>query len=759
MCSQTKVVGEPQFPTKRVDTFRSLRLEWTGAVRGISEKVDKYAYVEIISLLRRTRRNQLAMWLFGIDIFSPAEVPAMNRAVCQTAVALLLAMTLYTLASQPGEPQNNPFEAPILDVRPRVFIRLGAFEGLTVAKLREAAGHPEFAVIRAKWRRRPLGQAIEWLITGDRESIEAAIAGLKKMQVGDGSWTYRGAALVHLATLFDWLYDELDQSMRAEIIARIEQAADRAVEHIREGHAPFFYTRTPGALSGLAISGIALHGVSDKADGYLDVFRQFGVNEYFKAYQWVEGAATGGTYTLDYTFVDLPQICAAWWSATGNNPVPWIRAKQDGWLDGIVRFYLWYMRPGFAFTDINDQYRNIWSSHDQFCQGLDIASYVTRSASGRAWSQRWIGRFGSALYHTEYAHNFIFRDVTLRTEPLSNLPRAELFGRDSCGYGFFRSHWPSPGKPDDATHVFFRCGDPMDVHGGVAAGEFQIFKYAPLAARSGRYTSYDSAADQYHRNCISANVILFTDPADSDDRGDQNSRRGLKQDHKTWADWLAIRERYDLDVARVLDWQAADGEARCRADLTATNPKSKCETWIRELVWLADKHLIVLDIVETASARIKSQWQLHCPTPPQIGDHQITISNCPPETSWADPTLQPDSEEARLFCQTVAPRDYTLLFHADGNAQAFHADGRRHGTCEGNTYHREFGGSVVQIDPVDRVRQTVFLHVLTATDEDGAGPPKTELRLARPGQVELRVDDAKTILAVPKWFRYPSEGN
>jgi hypothetical protein len=690
------------------------------------------------------------------DSFAFLEALVVNRAICKMVVVLLLMTALNTLTAQSVGSKDDPFKAPILDVRPRVFIRRGGFEGLTVAKLREAAEQQEFASIREKWKRRALGQAIEWMITGNPENMNAATAGLKKMQVGGSSWTYRGAALVNLATLFDWLYDKLDEPTRAEIIARIEQAADDAVEHIRAGRAPFFYTRTPGALAGLAISGIALHGVSDKADGYLDVFRRFGVNEYFKAYQWVKGAATGGTYTFDYTFVDLPQICAAWWSATGKNPVPWIRVKQGGWLDGIVRFYLWYMRPGFAFTDINDQYRSIWSSHDQFCQGLDIAVYVTRSGSGRAWSQRWIGRFGSALYHTEYAHNFIFRDVTLRTEPLGNLPRAELFGRDSCGYGFFRSHWPAPGKPDDATHVFFRCGDPMDVHGGVAAGEFQIFKYAPLAARSGRYGSYDSPADQYHRNCISANVVLFTDANDPEDRGDQNSRCGLKQDHKTWAEWLTIRRRCDIDVAHILDWRVNDEEARCRADLTATNTKSKCKMWVREFVWLAYKHLIVLDIVETASQDIKPQWQLHCPPSPEVGVHQITISNRPPRRSWAAPTLKPNSEEAKLFCRTVLPRDYTLLLHADGKTQAFHSDGSRRVTCESNPYHRDFGGSVVQIRPGDRICRTVFLHVLTATDKDGRGPLEVVTRLIHPGQFELCIDDAKTTLAVPNWFHLPS---
>ncbi len=115
----------------------------------------------------------------------------MNRAVCKTAIFLLMTMSLNSFSGQPGENQDNPFQAPILDVRPRVFIRRGVFDGLTVAKLREAAGQQEFAPIRAKWKRRPLGQAIEWMITENRESMEAAITGLKKMQVGDGSWTNR----------------------------------------------------------------------------------------------------------------------------------------------------------------------------------------------------------------------------------------------------------------------------------------------------------------------------------------------------------------------------------------------------------------------------------------------------------------------------------------------------------------------------------------------------------------------------------------
>lgn len=648
-------------------------------------------------------------------------------------------------------PEKTPFDAPILDERPRVFIRQqDAFDGLTVAKLRQAAKTPEFAGIRSKWRRKPLGRALLWMLDGQETDLRAAIRGLETMDARGGSWSDRGLALMRLATLFDWLYGELDAATRREIQTRIETAADAAVEHIRRGRAPFFYSRTPGALAGTALAGIALHGVSDRAEGYLSVVREWGVDDFFKALEWVEGAATGATYTFYYTYVDLACLCAAWWSATGENPGDWIRTRRGDWLDGIVRFYLWYLRPGFAFTHINDQSRNDWSTHDQFCQALDIASYVTRNGHGRAWSLRWLGRFGPSLYHTEYAHHFMFRDVTLEPRPLADLPLAELFGRESCGYGFFRSEWPAEGKPDSATHVFFRFGDPMNVHGGVAAGEFQVTKYAPLAYRGGHYASYDSAPDQYHRNCISTNVVLFTDPENPKDRGDQNSRRGLKSDHRSWDDWLAIRERNALDVATILDWQVSADEARCRADLTRANPRSKCRLWIRELVWLARRHLVVLDIVETPDVGIRRQWQLHLPERPRIADRTITARNEAPRTSWADPSLAPKDPRARLYCRTLLPEDYSIVLHAGGKAEAFDPEGASRGAAGGNAYHLQYGKNVLQIEPAAASTRTIFLHVLTATEVGETEPPGTSFRRVGPDVLEVRVGRAATRLSVPE---------
>lgn len=663
--------------------------------------------------------------------------------------ALLSAIGGATMA------EENPFDASPLEVRPRIFFRAeGDFKGLTIQKLRERVQTDEFAGVREKWKARPLGRAILWLLDGREEDRDAAIAALKKMDAREGTWSDRGLNLLQLAAMFDWLYRDLDGPTRVAVVVKIEQAADEAVRHVRGGQAPFFYSRTPGALAGLCVAGLALHGESPKAEGYLETFRKFGVDEYFQAYAWVDGAATGATYTMNYTYVDLPSICAAWWSATNRSPVPWIRARQRGWLDGIVRFYLWSMRPGFAFLDINDQFRGTWESHDEFCQGLDIASYLTRDGYGRAWSQRWHVRFGSALYHPEYGHNLIFRDPTLEAKPLTDLPLAELFGRESCGYGFFRSSWPKQSEPDTATHVFFRCGDPMDVHGGVAAGEFQIFKYAPLATRGGRYSSYDSPPDQYHRNCISTNVVLLTDPRKPDDRGDQNTRRGLKSDHAAWNQWHDIRRRNGLDVATITDWNVSSGEARCRADLTKAVPEAKCLHWTRELVWVANKYLLVLDLVQTPDPSIRRQWQLHLPSLPQVGERTIQATNLAPDKPWRDDRLRAKGE-GRLFCQTLLPEQYTVVLQHGGKAESFAPSGQSCGPAEGNSYHLKYGRTVIQIDPGTESTRTVFLHVLTATESEEKQPPRASCRRIGANRLEVNVAGNAVKLEVSDGFVVP----
>ena len=137
---------------------------------------------------------------------------------------------------------------------------------------------------------------------------------------------------------------------------------------------------------------------------------------------------------------------------------------------------------------------------------------------------------------------------------------------------------------------------------------------------------------------------------------------------------------------------------------------------------------------------------------PDIGDRQLTLTNRPPERRWANPALKPKSEEGRLFCQTLLPRQYRLILHNEGKAEAFDPTGKPLGPVEGNAYHRKHGQKVVQIDPGNARTQTIFLHVLTAVETEELNPPKATYRVSEDGQIELTVDGATTNLAVPEWF-------
>jgi len=160
-----------------------------------------------------------------------------------------------------------------------------------------------------------------------------------------------------------------------------------------------------------------------------------------------------------------------------------------------------------------------------------------------------------------------------------------------------------------------------------------------------------------------------------------------------------------------------------------------------------------LDVVETARPDIVRRWQLHLPSRPELGERTLSVTNRPPDRNWAQPQLRPRNEQARLFCQTLLPREYTLLLYAEGKAEGFDPAGKSKTAPASNEQHLKFGRVVAQIEPAATGARTIFLHVLTASDADAAKAPQTACRLAAPGKLIVSVDGQTVELAVPDWAR------
>ena len=58
--------------------------------------------------------------------------------------------------------------------------------------------------------------------------------------------------------------------------------------------------------------------------------------------------------------------------------------------------------------------------------------------------------------------------------------------------------------------------------------------------------------------------------------------------------------------------------------------------------------------------------------------------------------------EGRMFCQTLLPKDYRVVWTNAGKAEAYDSAGRSQGSGPGNPYHVQFGKHVIQIEPAVR---------------------------------------------------------
>jgi heparin/heparan-sulfate lyase len=285
----------------------------------------------------------------------------------------------------------------------------------------------------------------------------------------------------------------------------------------------------------------------------------------------------------------------------------------------------------------------------------------------------------------------------------------------------------------------------MNVHGHVDMGSFQIYKGVPLAIKAGDYGTYGSSQHNYNRNAIGSNTVLFTDPGNANDWGNQQGGGGQKRDCSTFAQWLGIVKRYGMQTARIVAFDPTPGESRVKADLSKTNRAAKCTRWTRELVWLADTHLIVADVIEKGDPKIETRWLLHSLTEPKVDGDLVTIRTALEE---GVKTAYLDTKPAMLFCRTLLPAKPAITKIGGPGKECFVA-GRnaiRGRVTDQRNFEAQIGRWRVEVTPADQAKQVVFLHVLTPTEDGGAAPEVAVTQ--KDGVATITVDGRKTTVTL-----------
>jgi hypothetical protein len=609
--------------------------------------------------------------------------------------------------------------------RPRVLLRAKAWGGPSIEKIRRLMKSAEYRARAKKLERTLMGKAVLYVVGGDARAGREAVAGLKKFRISGRTNTMLGDSAQKCAVLYDWLHGhpDFDAAARKAVRAHMEAYADKCVAYLKGGGETPFYCRLSSMLSGLTMVGLALHGDSPKAEGYVRCAQYFLKEKYGTIREVEDGATAGSSYGLHWQFTHLARMVGAWRSASDWDAARWIREHQGNWLERQLLFQIWWTCPNGWFVKDGDMWpgNGDWDNK-QFRMQVDAVTGMYRSGVGRTWADGMARRYPHATYfstdyHSEYIWEFfVFNDPDVKPEPLEKLGRAQVFSPKLHGFVCWRSSW----KPD-ATLVYFKAGPNCDCHGTEDQGKFLIFKRRPLAIKSGAYIGWGSKHHNYLRSAWSANCVIFTGEKY---HGYQPGRTKF-DGTPSWKEWLARRSRYEHPFAgKLLESEAKEGFARALADLSGSTHPSGSK-WTRELVFLGYKYLLVLDRVKPGPG-CRHRWTLHTVNRPKI-DGGLAVA---------------DNDASRLFCRTLLPEK--AKFKVVGNFEHLTKSGavRTLSTEKKYDERARMGQWRLDVAPADPKAETVYLHVLCPAGTETQKMPECSLR-RRGGEISVGVDGLK----------------
>lgn len=306
-------------------------------------------------------------------------------------------------------------------------------------------------------------------------------------------------------------------------------------------------------------------------------------------------------------------------------------------------------------------------------------------------------------------------------EPLdvNTFPPAHL--ASGIGRVYARSDWS-----DDASWLRFECGDYFVGHQHFEVGNFEIFRYEPLAADAGEYTNYVSNHSvNYLIRTIAHNCILVYQPEETWERLRDGGRNKYGNDGgqtKKWEwttdtfdQWKAKRETFER--GDIVAYENRPGYMFVAGDCTKAYSPSKLSLWIRQIVFVRPHKFVIFDRVVSTKPEYQKTWLLHSFNEPQISGNTVTVKN----------------GKGALHVRTLLPEKLSI--------ESIHGY-----TYGGETYdERKTVQSDVaakwrtEVKPTEARQEDVFLHVLST-----AGPVDATL-IQRDGAVGVSFGEVEVV--------------
>ncbi len=307
--------------------------------------------------------------------------------------------------------------------------------------------------------------------------------------------------------------------------------------------------------------------------------------------------------------------------------------------------------------------------------------------------------------------------------PVADFPASHIAA--GIGRVYARSDWS-----DDASWLRFECGKYFCGHQHFEVGNFEIFRYEPLATESGEYDSYlSNHSVNWLLRTIAHNCITVYMPGETWTRmrdGAANEYANDGGQTKKWVWTVPDLEKWkaqakDFDTGEIVGYQAVPEYVYMAGDCARAYKPEKVKSYVRQIVFVRPHAFVVFDRVESANPDYAKAWLLHSRNEPEISGDTFTVRD----------------GKGTLVTETLLPKGAKIekMYGYTYGGQTF--DERKTDQTDLAAKWR------VEVRPAEPARGDLFLHVLS-TD----GPVDARL-VEKDGAVGVAFGDTQVMFSGP----------
>jgi len=459
-------------------------------------------------------------------------------------------------------------------------------------------------------------------------------------------------------------------------------------------------------------------------------------------------------YIGQHEYVGTMGAIQAWRTATGEDLM-----RDFHWARLMPPYYIYHYPPGRNDTvhvGINCWGENGYPAETGADNFVSLAQGYWRDGLAWWWIQnRIVGRrHDYDIYGTLWGP-LLWADATVPQIAPEVLPPTMLFRER--GYVCMRSDWS-----DTAVYGHFHCGRfESDWRNNADNNSFIVYRGGYLACDTGtrglNNPEQTELSDGRHHNRYFVQTIAHNSITVGTDDVQGNGWTAVcgGQVSRPAREWLGRRGEkatadslYTSQAGRMLAYQTHPRFDYAAGDATHSYSPDYLSNFTRQFVYVRPDLFVVFDRVASVRAADPKRWYLHTMEEPQLldGSQELDASVHPQgHFLWKGTTGRATHKGGTLLWKTLLPKQ-AVIRKIGGKGHQFEVNGENYDMYDawyqrvGQDFFDRIGLGLwrIEVEPLEKRHDDLFLHVLQATDDSVAKMAPAEL-IESQGTVGTRI--------------------